>query len=71
MIIPIRCFTCGKVIGDKWNSYLTESSIIQKQNLNEEDQAKQMIILFEKLGLKRYCCRSIIISTVDLTDLIT
>jgi DNA-directed RNA polymerase subunit N (RpoN/RPB10) len=22
MIIPIRCFTCGKVIGNKWDQYL-------------------------------------------------
>lgn len=22
MIIPIRCMSCGKVIGDKWDSYL-------------------------------------------------
>lgn len=22
MIIPIRCFTCGKVIGNKWEAYL-------------------------------------------------
>ncbi|CAD6254375.1 unnamed protein product [Miscanthus lutarioriparius] len=22
MIIPVRCFTCGKVIGDKWDAYL-------------------------------------------------
>ena len=22
MIIPVRCFTCGKVIGDKYNKYL-------------------------------------------------
>ncbi len=22
MIIPIRCFTCGKVIGNKWEPYL-------------------------------------------------
>lgn len=21
MIIPIRCFTCNKVLGDKWNYY--------------------------------------------------
>jgi DNA-directed RNA polymerase I, II, and III subunit RPABC5 len=24
MIIPIRCFTCGKVIGNKWEAYLRE-----------------------------------------------
>ena len=22
MIIPVRCFTCGKVIGNKWQAYL-------------------------------------------------
>jgi len=22
MIIPVRCFTCGKVIGDKWEDYV-------------------------------------------------
>lgn len=22
MIIPVRCFTCGKVIGNKWEAYL-------------------------------------------------
>uniref|UniRef100_A0A453FTM6 DNA-directed RNA polymerases I, II, and III subunit RPABC5 n=8 Tax=Pooideae TaxID=147368 RepID=A0A453FTM6_AEGTS len=22
MIIPVRCFTCGKVIGNKWDHYL-------------------------------------------------
>ena len=22
MLIPIRCFTCGKVIGNKWDAYL-------------------------------------------------
>ena len=21
-IIPVRCFSCGKVIGDKWEAYL-------------------------------------------------
>ena len=21
-IIPVRCFSCGKVVGDKWNTYL-------------------------------------------------
>ena len=21
-IIPVRCFSCGKVVGDKWNHYL-------------------------------------------------
>ena len=24
MIIPVRCFTCGKILGDKWTYYKTE-----------------------------------------------
>ena len=23
MIIPVRCFTCGKVVGNKWETYLS------------------------------------------------
>lgn len=23
MIIPVRCFTCGKVVGNKWEQFLT------------------------------------------------
>ena len=57
MIIPIRCFTCGKVIGNKWNRYL--------QLLNEE---KEMAEIFQILGLNRYCCRRMIISHVDLIE---
>ena len=55
MIIPIRCFTCGKVIGNKWNKYL--------QLLEEGKEIPQ---IFEELGLNRYCCRRMIISHVDL-----
>ena len=41
MIIPVRCFTCGKVIGDKYNKYLelidqykTELGLENKDNFN-------------------------------------
>lgn len=57
MIIPVRCFTCGKVIGNKWGRYL--------QLLNE---GKQMADIFKELGLHRYCCRRMIISHVDLIE---
>ena len=30
MIIPIRCFTCGNVIGDKWVPFV--ESIMEKKN---------------------------------------
>ena len=57
MIIPVRCFTCGKVIGNKWQRYL--------ELLNEK---KPMDEIFKELGLHRYCCRRMIISHVDLIE---
>ena len=57
MIIPIRCFTCGKIIGNKWQKYL--------KLLNEQ---KNMSEIFTILGLDRYCCRRMLISHVDLIE---
>jgi DNA-directed RNA polymerase I, II, and III subunit RPABC5 len=57
MIIPIRCYTCGKVTGNKWEKYQTL--------LNEGlDSASSL----DQLGLKRYCCRRILLSHVDIID---
>jgi DNA-directed RNA polymerase I, II, and III subunit RPABC5 len=57
MIIPVRCFTCGKVVGNKWNKYL---------KLLEEDT--EVAIALDLLGMKRYCCRRMLISHVDLIE---
>lgn len=71
MIIPVRCFTCGKVVGNKWESYL---------NLLREDRSEGYIILegvglltycseaLDQLGLKRYCCRRMLLTHVDLIE---
>ena len=75
MIIPIRCFTCGKVLADKWNFYVKE---IEKTNSEDSvlnvntktlQQTKEGKAL-DKLGLKRYCCRRMMISHVDLINII-
>lgn len=72
MIIPIRCFTCGNLIGNKWEIYITEINKINKNNeLSEDDKIKQTIHMFEnKLKLKRYCCRMLLTCTVDMTEII-
>ncbi|KAM3134702.1 DNA-directed RNA polymerases I [Paramecium bursaria] len=58
MIIPIRCFTCGKVVAHLWNDYL---ALLEKQELTT-GQA------LDKLKLDRYCCRRMILTHVDLID---
>lgn len=57
MMIPIRCFTCGNVIGDKFRKFMemVENGVDPKEAL-------------DKLGLKRYCCRRMILTHVDVID---
>ena len=57
MIIPVRCFSCGKVIANKWEKY--------KQLLTEEKTKKEALDI---IGFKRYCCRSIFMCHVELID---
>ncbi|MDX1534786.1 MAG: DNA-directed RNA polymerase subunit N [Thermoplasmata archaeon] len=57
MIIPVRCFTCGKVIGSAWEKYLQALDAGQ----NPQDA-------LDELGLERYCCRRMILSHVDLIE---
>ena len=78
MIIPIRCFTCGKILGDKWESYL---DLVRK---NSGDTDKKTVInvnakniektpegkALDKLKLTRYCCRRHMLTHVDLIELI-
>mgnify|MGYP001160810464 CR=1 FL=1 len=80
MIIPVRCFTCGKVLADKYKYYKTElekshngkgereDSIINvnARNIQHTPEGK----LLDKLGLKRYCCRRAVLTHIDLIDVI-
>ncbi len=58
MMIPIRCFSCGQVIADKWEEYDA------RVNKNKEDAVK----VLEDLGVRRYCCRRMLTSHIDLID---
>ncbi|KAF2396158.1 hypothetical protein EJ06DRAFT_534296 [Trichodelitschia bisporula] len=58
MIIPVRCFSCGKVIGDLWERYL---KMIEQQEMSDGDA-------MDELGLNRYCCRRMVMTHVDLIE---
>ena len=57
MIIPIRCFSCGKEIASSYKPYL---ELIEKGEPAED--------AFKQLGIERFCCRRMIIGHVDLID---
>jgi len=55
MIIPVRCFSCGKVVGHLWEEY-------KKRVENGEKPEK----VLDSLGLERYCCRTLFLTHIDL-----
>ena len=69
MIIPIRCKTCGKPINNKYREFISKRIEILKNN-TIEDKDKNIRLLFDNLGIYRYCCRSIMNSHVELLPLL-
>jgi len=76
MIIPVRCFTCGKVIADRWERYLEELQEIYKKNPNLyqgveiEKDANVVNEALNNVHLTRSCCRRMFIGHIDLFHLI-
>ena len=54
MIIPVRCFTCGKVTGNKYNRFIT---------LKEAGMPFEGIM--KELNMTRMCCKRIFHTHVD------
>ena len=57
MLIPVRCFSCGKPIGHLWEDY--------KEKVGKGESAEKVM---DKLGLERYCCRRMFLSHKDYID---
>ena len=76
MIIPVKCFTCGKVIGDKYRAYLEkvrqrkvgdDSKVVyltpEKSGLPKETPES---IEMNNLGIVKMCCRRHFLTHVDI-----
>lgn len=57
IIIPVRCFTCGKLVADKWDEFT--------ERVKAGENAKKVL---DSLGLTRYCCRRMLLSHVEIAD---
>ena len=55
MKFPVRCFTCGTVIGKDWDKFVEEVKA-------GKDPEK----VLDQLGYHRYCCRRMFLSHVEL-----
>lgn len=80
MIIPVRCFTCGKVIGDKYEYFVRERKKKEKESeSNGENGKKEDSLAFydsnygqilNDLGLHKLCCRRHMLGHVELIEMI-
>jgi len=68
LIIPVRCFTCGKVISQVYEEYKQRFNEYQKSIENSEIPKETPKEILDDLGVERYCCRRMIISHVDLLE---
>lgn len=59
MIIPIRCFSCGKPLGHLWENF--------KQKIAEGEKPQKV---FEEFDVERYCCKSMFLGQTDLIELV-
>jgi len=81
MIIPIKCFTCGMVIADKYRFYLEEvrkKKIAKKGNDQTINIDKVLYLtkefhektaegeVLDELGMKKMCCRRHFLTHVDI-----
>ena len=57
MLIPVRCWSCGKVIAHKYYEF--------REAVDEGKDASQTL---DELGFERYCCRRMFVGHIDLID---
>lgn len=76
MIIPIKCFTCGTVIADKYRYYCEE---VRKRKMTRDLHVEKVIYLtpeystktpegevLDELNLNKMCCRRHMLTHVDI-----
>lgn len=76
MIIPVRCYTCSKVIADKYEYYQKRvADLKRKENQQDKPSVINMNVndvkktvegrVLDEMGLTRLCCRKIMLSHID------
>lgn len=71
MIIPIRCYTCNQLVANKWAEY---NKIVNNEPSGtpkaHDPGPSKALVAFEKLAIRRVCCRRHFLGHVDLIDVI-
>lgn len=57
------CFECGYRFADKWDAIDLIKKKLKEKNINN------IKVIFDLFHIKKYCCRTHIITQIDLLDL--
>jgi DNA-directed RNA polymerase subunit N (RpoN/RPB10) len=80
MIIPVKCFTCGNVLANKYRYYLEEA---RKRKLSDKKMENIEVdkvlyltkefnekthegVILDEMGLTKMCCRRHMLTHVDI-----
>jgi DNA-directed RNA polymerase subunit N len=66
VIIPVRCFTCGKIVSDVYLDFNKRYDEYKKVLSKGEKPKETPQQILDSLGVDRYCCRRMILTHVDL-----
>ena len=76
MIIPVKCFTCGKVLANKYMWYLRKVKYLKMENKDNTNNILYLTkdnlektaesIVMDKLQLNRMCCRRHMLTHVSI-----
>tara|TARA_B110000037_G_scaffold207377_1_gene254281 strand:- start:1104 stop:1346 length:243 start_codon:yes stop_codon:yes gene_type:complete len=80
MIIPMQCFTCGKPIAHLWEPYIKEITKYHNKTNNVNNKSTNKVSkelstienkTLTKLKLRRYCCRRMLLTHIDMANKIS
>lgn len=57
MMVPIRCFSCGKPVAQFWDDY--------QAGLKKGKRSKELL---DSFGLERFCCRQTLLTHADVIE---
>lgn len=67
MIIPVKCFSCNRLIADKYEEYIQ----IKEGEEQGSDKERKIQEFFKQKRIKRSCCKKLFLTHVDLLKKLT
>jgi DNA-directed RNA polymerase subunit N (RpoN/RPB10) len=76
-MIPIKCFTCGKVLADLYRKKYLTNVLMRKKEMNQDidriqyftpDNCEKTVegVVMDEIGVVKICCRRVLMTHRDI-----